>query len=150
MIREPQNEGGRMKILLVDDNSQLRETRALMLSTHGYEVESVSDTAEACLRWHAKRPDLVLLALSMSETADQAFIWCQGIRDSVPAQRIGFLLAHSQYLCPVLLDGGVILQGEGPGDFLARVQAILSGVGVAPAGMPGRITEQGSTQFTGE
>jgi len=112
-----------MRILLVDDNQRLRDTRAAMLSTHGYEVEAVRDTTEACLRWHANRPHLVLLALS--DTADRAFIWCQGIRDSVPTQRIGFLLAHTQYLCPVFLEGGVILPGEGPEDFLGRVQAIL-------------------------
>ena len=126
MIRGPQNQNTLMRILLVDDNSQMRNTRAVMLASHGYEVESVSDTTEACVRWHAKRPDLVLLALS--DTADRAFIWCQGIRDSVPAQRIGFLLAQSQYLCPVFLDGGVLLKGEGPEDFLGRVQTILSGV----------------------
>ena len=148
MIREPKNESGRMRILLVDDNSQLRETRALMLSTHGYEVEAVRDTMEACPRWRVCRPHLVLLALS--ETADRTFSFCPDIRDSLPTQRVGFLLARSQYLCPVLLEGGVILQGEGPEDFLARVQAILSGVGAAPIGMPGKITEQGSTQLTGE
>ena len=148
MIREPKNESGRMKILLVDDNSQLREARALMLSTHGYEVEAVRDTMEACPRWRACRPHLVLLALS--ETADRTFSFCPDIRDSLPTQRVGFLLAHSQYLCPVLLEGGVILQGEGPEDFLARVQAILSGVDAAPAGMLGKITEQGSKQLTGE
>ena len=126
MIRGPQDQTTVMRILLVDDNSQLRNTRAGMLTRQGYEVESVSDTTEACLRWHANRPDLVLLALS--DAADRAFFWCQGIRDSVPAQRIGFLLAQRQYLCPVFLDGGVLLKGEGPEDFLGRVQAILSGV----------------------
>lgn len=126
MIREPQNQGEGTRILLVDDNSQQRNTRALMLSTHGYEVESVHDTREACLRWHANRPHLVLLALS--STADRAFSFCQGIRESVPAQRVGFLLTESQYLCPVFLDGDMILEGEGPEDFLGRVQAMLSGV----------------------
>lgn len=137
-----------MRILLVDDNSQLRNTRAVMLSTHGYEVEAVPDTMEACLRWHLKRPHLVLLALS--KTADRDFIWCQGLRDSVPAQRVGFLLAESQYLCPVFLEGRLILQGEGPGDFLGRVQAMLSGVGAIPAGVPAKVAEPGSTQLTGE
>lgn len=137
-----------MRILLVDDNQQLRDTRAVMLSTHGYEVEAVRDTTEACLRWHLKRPHLVLLALS--KTADRDFIWCQGLRDSVPAQRVGFLLAQSQYLCPVFLDGGVILKGEGPEDFLGRVQAMLSGVDAAPAGVPVQVTGHGVTQLTGE
>jgi DNA-binding response OmpR family regulator len=132
-----------MKILLVDDNSQLRNTRAVMLSTHGYEVDSVSDTTEACLRWHKNRPDLVLLALS--KTADRTFTLCPGIRDSMPAQRIGFLLAESQYLCPVFLEGGVILKGEGPEDFLARVQEMLSGVRDLPARQG-----TGCTQSTGE
>lgn len=148
MIRERHNESGRMRILLVDDNPQLRESRALTLHRHGYEVEAVRDTLEACPRWRASQPHLVLLALS--ETADRTFSLCPDIRESLPMQRVGFLLAHSQYLCPVLLEGGVILQGEGPGDFLARVQAMLSGMGAAPAGVPGQITEQGSTQLTGE
>ena len=145
-MHAPQQEGGGMRILLVDDNARLRNTRAVMLSTHGYEVESVSDTTEACLRWHVNRPHLVLLALS--KTADRDFIWCQGMRDSVPAQRIGFLLAESQYLCPVFLDGGVILRGEGPEDFLSRVQAMLSEV-ERPA-RPAQIQGPGKTQSTGE
>ena len=137
-----------MRILLVDDNSQLRNTRAVMLSTHGYQVESVSDTTEACMRWHANRPDLVLLALS--ESADRTFVHCPGIRESMPAQRVGYLLAQSQYLCPVFLDGGLILGGEGPEDFLGRVQAILSGAGDGPGDVCGQGTGRGSTQFTGE
>ena len=148
MIRESQNHSAGVKILLVDDHQQLRDTRALMLSAHGYEVESARDTAEACLRWHANRPDLVLLALS--ETADPAFHACPGIRESMPAQRVGYLLAQSQYLCPVFLDGGVILPGEGPEDFLGRVQAMLSGVLDAPVGAPQGAGGAADRQTTGE
>lgn len=148
MIREPQNDSAGIKILLVDDNQQLRDTRAVMLSTHGYEVESVRDTTEACLRWHANRPDLVLLALS--DTADRAFKACPGIRESMPAQRVGYLLAQSQYLCPVFLDDFVILQGEGPEDFLGRVQAMLSGILDAPVDVPQGADGAGDRQTTGE
>jgi DNA-binding NarL/FixJ family response regulator len=137
-----------MRILLVDDNQQLRDTRAIMLSTHGYQVESVRDTTEACLRWHANRPNLVLLALS--EAADRTFAKCPGIRESMPTQRVGYLLAQSQYLCPVFLDGGVILKGEGPEDFLGRVQEILSGVLDAPVGAPQGAGGAGERQTTGE
>jgi len=148
VIRESQNHSAGVKILLVDDHQQLRDTRALMLSAHGYEVEAVRDTTEACLRWHANRPDLVLLALS--ETADPAFHACPGIRESMPAQRVGYLLAQSQYLCPVFLDGGVILQGEGSEDFLGRVQAMLSGVLDAPVGAPQGAGGAADRQTTGE
>lgn len=125
MIRIAQDETPEIKILLVDDDPQLRATRAAMLSTHGYEVEAVRDTTEACLRWHASRPHLVLLALS--KNADRNFILCPGIRESLPTQRVGYLLAQSQYLCPVFVEGGVHLRGEGPEDFLGRVQEILNG-----------------------
>lgn len=143
MIREPQHEGDGMRILLVDDDSQLRSARAIMLSTHGYEVESASDTTEACRRGRASRPDLVVLALTA--TADRTFSFCQEIRKALPAQRVGFLLAESQYLCPVFQDGGMILPGEGPEDFLGRVQEILSGARDLPA-----THGSGSMQSTGE
>jgi CheY-like chemotaxis protein len=143
VIRVAQDETRGMRILLVDDDPQLRATRAAMLSTHGYEVESVRDTTEACLRWHAQRPDLVLLALSRN--ADRTFHACPGIRESMPLQRVGYLLAQSQYLCPVLVEGGVHLPGEGPEDFLGRVQEILSGDLETAAGAPqgaGRAAER--------
>ena len=143
MIRVEQDEARGIRILLVDDDQQLRQRRAAMLSTHGYEVESVRDTTEACLRWHASRPDLVLLALS--KNADRTFQACPGIRESMPMQRVGYLLAQSQYLCPVLVEGGVLLRGEGPEDFLSRVQEILSGALEATVGAPqgaGRAAEQ--------
>ena len=147
MIRVSQDENRGFRILLVDDDQQLRETRAGVLSTHGYEVESVRDTAEACLRWHANRPDLVLLALS--KTADRAFHACPGIRESIPLQRVGYLLAQSQYLCPVFVEGGEWLRGEGPGDFLGRVQEILSGVLEPAVGVP-QGASRAAEQETGE
>jgi len=147
VTRERQHEGRGMRILLVDDDQQLRAARAAMLSTHGYVVESVCDTTEACLRWHANRPNLVLLALS--KNADRTFHACPGIRESMPMQRVGYLLAQSQYLCPVFVEGGVHLRGEGPEDFLSRVQQILSGGLETAVGAPqgaGRAAER----YTGE
>jgi DNA-binding response OmpR family regulator len=111
------------KILLVGDDSQLMSTQAILLGTHGYEVETAGNASEARARWHASRPDLVLLALS--DSADGNFGLWQSIRESDPAQRVGFLLSDSQHLCRVFFDGELVLQGEGPDDIVVRVRALL-------------------------
>ena len=94
-----------------------------MLSTHGYDVETVHGSCEARTRWHAFRPHLVLLALG--DNADRNFGLWQSIRESDPAQRIGFLLNDSQYLCRVLYNGELLLKEEGPADIVERVRTLL-------------------------
>lgn len=118
------NEGAGARILLVGENLRLMRTQAVMLSTHGYEVETVKDASEARARWRARRPDLVLVALSAS--AGSNFGVLRSIREWDPAQRVGFLLSGAQYLCRVFFNGELILRGEGPEDIVERVRALLS------------------------
>lgn len=113
------------KILLVGSNPQLLNAQAIMLNTHGYEVETANNASEARTRWSASRPDLVLLALN--DSADGNFGLWQSIRDSDPAQRVGFLLNNSQNLCRVFLNGELILRREGSDDIIERVQKLLAG-----------------------
>lgn len=96
-----------------------------MLSTHGYMVETAADALDARARRRVFRPDLVLLTLS--DASDGTFGLWQSIRDSDPAQRIGFLLGSSQILCRVFLNGELILRREGSDDIIERVQALLAG-----------------------
>ena len=114
------------RILLVGDTSRLHSRRAVMLSTHGYEVESILSAAEAGRTWRVNRPDLVLLALT--HAADETFALWRSIRKSDPEQRMSFLVSDSQYLCPVFLNGNQVLQGEGPEDIVARVRELLGEV----------------------
>ena len=116
----------RARVLLVGDNSRLRSSRVIMLSSYGYEVESMHSSTEAGLNWRASRPDLVLLALT--NAADGTFRLWQSIRESDPEQRMGFLVSDSQYLCPVFYDGRRILHGEGPENIVERVRALLGDV----------------------
>ena len=106
-------------------SSPVVNAQAMMLSTHGYEVETANNASEARTRWHACRPDLVLLALG--DSADGNFGLWQSIREADPAQRVGFLLNSSQNLCRVYLNGEVILRAEGSDDIIERVQKLLSG-----------------------
>ena len=113
-------------ILLVGGSPVLTSANAIMLSTHGYAVETVKSVPEARARMRACRPDLVLLALG--DSADGNFDLWHSIRQSNPAQRMGFLLAGTQYLCRVFFNGEMILRGEGPEDIVERVRGMLAAV----------------------
>ena len=114
------------RILLVGGSSPLMSTHAIMLSTHGYDVETVRDACEARVRLRACRPDLVLMALG--DSADGNFDLWQSIRQSDPAQRMGFLLTGTQHLCRVFFNGELLLRGEGPEDIVERVKGMLAAV----------------------
>ncbi len=114
------------RILLVGSDTLLTRSDAVMLGTHGYNVETVKSASEARERLRACAPDLVLLALS--DSADGNFGLWQSIRQSDPAQRMGFLLTGTQYLCRVFFNGELVLQREGPEDIVERVKGMLATV----------------------
>ena len=49
------------KILLIEDDSSIRETTGLGLEAAGFEVETAGDGEEGLIRFRHSRPDLVLL-----------------------------------------------------------------------------------------
>lgn len=53
--------GGRPKILLVEDNADVRRLYAIGLNQRGFEVKLAANGAEAVERVHAERPDYILL-----------------------------------------------------------------------------------------
>jgi CheY-like chemotaxis protein len=111
-------------ILLVDDDSRMRNCRAVMLSTHGYDVDCVSDSAEARLSWEANRPDLVLVAFARYRAGTLELL--EEIKRVSPHQRIAFLNGESLRLSPLFYNGELICRAEGPDDFLERVGALLA------------------------
>jgi two-component system, OmpR family, KDP operon response regulator KdpE len=54
----------RKKILVVDDNLVILKTMSLKLTTHGYDVSTAEDGAEAVSAVRRGKPDLILLDLS--------------------------------------------------------------------------------------
>ena len=54
-------------ILVVDDETTLRETLADALEAEGFRVVEAADGREALARFRAERPDLVLLDLMLPE-----------------------------------------------------------------------------------
>jgi DNA-binding response OmpR family regulator len=55
------------KILVVDDEGDIRSLLGEILSEEGYDVESAANAAEARERRQASRPDLVLLDIWMPD-----------------------------------------------------------------------------------
>ncbi|HXP47501.1 MAG TPA: response regulator [Terriglobales bacterium] len=114
----------RASILLVDDDSTMRSLRAVMLSAHGYDVGSASNSAEAQSAWEVTRPDLVLVAFSRYSKGTLEFL--EAIKRVSPQQRVAFLNGESLHLAPLFYNGELIRKAEGPGDFLERVGALLA------------------------
>jgi DNA-binding response OmpR family regulator len=51
----------RAKVLIVEDDSDVRRLYAIGLNQHGFEVKLAANGAEAVERIHAEKPDIVLL-----------------------------------------------------------------------------------------
>ena len=60
-------EGGRARILVVDDNASVRRSLAALLTRAGHEVIQAADGAEACRICREVDVDLVILDLFMPE-----------------------------------------------------------------------------------
>ena len=108
-------------ILLVDDNSAERKTRAIMLSTHGYEVIATNNMENAYALCTTRRPDLVLLAVAVG--AGLA-LW-QRMMAANPKQLIAFLSGNSLHLSPILSMSDMLCIHESPDNFIGRVEALL-------------------------
>ncbi len=67
---------GKKKILIVDDNSDLRKLLALFLKSSGYDTVEAATALEALKQARANRPPLILMDLFMPDaTGDEAMAW---------------------------------------------------------------------------
>ena len=67
---------GKKKILIVDDNSDLRKLLALVLKNSDYDTVEAATGLEALKQARATRPDLILMDLFMPDvTGDEAIVW---------------------------------------------------------------------------
>jgi DNA-binding NarL/FixJ family response regulator len=109
-------------ILLVDDITGRRNVRAVVLSTHGYDVQCAADLADAQQQYRRQSPDLVLMGLSGNARSAYRLdpFW-----SAQPSQRFGFLLNEGQNLCAVMFNGRTVMSSEGPDDLVARVAMLF-------------------------
>lgn len=84
------------KILVVDDNSELRELAEAILDIAGYQVSLAKDGKEALALFDEQRPDLVVSDIAMPEMDGFAFLEAVRSREEGAAVPFLFLSAYSQ------------------------------------------------------
>jgi two-component system, OmpR family, KDP operon response regulator KdpE len=114
------------RILVVDDEAQIRTALARALDARGYEVDTASDGEEALDRAAVRPPDLVVLDLNMPvmgglEVTRRMRAWSAApilvlsVRDEEPDKVAALDLGADDYLTKPF----------GVGELLARVRALL-------------------------
>ena len=108
-------------VLLLDDNATRRAARAMVLMTHGYDVQCASTIMAAQAVCRETQPSIVLIGTGYDR---RSYSWLQQLA-AHPWPRVGFLLNEGENLCAVLFNGKTILAGEGPDDMVGRVEMLL-------------------------
>jgi two-component system KDP operon response regulator KdpE len=122
------------RILVVDDEPQIRRIMRTTLTTTGYEVDDAKNGEEALEKVREFRPDLVLLDINMPGMGGLAT--CKAIRaDSNTA--IVMLTVHNTEPAKVeALDSGAddfVVKPFSTPELLARIRAALRRLPVAPS-----------------
>ena len=100
--------GQKLKLLIVDDNADVRETLVQMVEADGHRVESVADGRTALAALSNRKPDLLLVDFAMPGLSGAEVIAkAHEIHPGLPCLLItGYWdsdsLAHSGVICPIL------------------------------------------------
>ncbi|BAI74932.1 two-component system, OmpR family, KDP operon response regulator (plasmid) [Azospirillum sp. B510] len=114
------------RILVVDDEPQIRKFLRISLSANGYEVveaENGRDGIGACAE---RRPDLVILDLGLPDLDGQEVI--SAIHRTAPVPIIVLSVRAQEYDKVEALDRGAVdyvVKPFGVGELMARVRAVL-------------------------
>jgi DNA-binding NtrC family response regulator len=114
---------GQKKIILVQDDPYLFETRKAVLESNGYRVDLVHTVKEARRRSRELRCHLVIV--DSEKDHDTALELCEEIKLNNPNVNVAVMTGYHVYLhsdCP----DEVIRQEEGPAGFLYKVQKLLA------------------------
>lgn len=84
------------RILFVEDDQVLRENYTEVLEEEGFTVHACEDRPTAIELFKSKRPDLVILDISLGRERDGGFQICQDIRSVNQETPIMFLTSHEK------------------------------------------------------
>src|SRR4030081_1302886 len=125
------------RVLVVDDEDHILELARLYLSREGYQIETVTDGAEALVRFGQVKPDLVVLDIMLPNVdglticreirkQSQVPIIMLTARDEVTDKVVGLELGADDYLTKPFH----------PQELVARAKALLRRTRVEPDGPP--------------
>lgn len=125
------------KILVVDDEAQIRRALASILATRGYEMIAASDGTEALNLAIDQNPDLVILDLAMPGMGGLAV--CRDLRTWYTAPILILSVRGSEADKVAALDMGAddyVTKPFSAGELLARVRALLRRASGQAASLP--------------
>jgi CheY-like chemotaxis protein len=100
------------RILIVDDDPDLREATEIVLTSAGYAVSTAASAAEGWKALKATKPDLILLDVMM-ETDTEGFHMAYKLKEDPAFKAIPIII-----LTCIEAKTGEVLEPEKAGDFL--------------------------------
>jgi two-component system KDP operon response regulator KdpE len=122
------------KILVIDDEPQIRRIMKETLSSSGYEVDEAKNGEEGLVKVREFRPDLVLLDINMPEM--DGISVCRAIRADSSVAIIMLTVRKAESEKVAALDAGAddfVTKPFSTPELLARVRAALRRVPIAQA-----------------
>ncbi len=115
------------RILVVEDDSTLRDTLVQTLGSHGYEVEAMPDARELVERARESPPDLVILDVMLPGL--DGLTACRALRTAEVSAPVLMLSARTGDMDKIVgLESGAddyVTKPFSTGELIARVRALL-------------------------
>lgn len=131
------------RLLVVDDDSRLRDLLTRYLTEQGFEVKAVGDAAQMERARTREHFDLIVLDLMLP--GEDGLAICRRLRGTGDMTPIVMLTAKGDEIDRIVgLEMGAddyLPKPFNPRELLARVQAVLRRQGVSPPGAPAMETE---------
>ena len=128
-----------MKILIVDDEQDIREALGRKLKREGFDVVLSSDGHDALRRFHAEQPDLVVLDIIMPGGMDGLMV-CQRIRElaDTPIMMLSAQAVTEEDIVEGLTAGAdeYLIKPIRLNEFVARIRALLRRIQLASSETP--------------
>jgi two-component system KDP operon response regulator KdpE len=125
------------RVLVVDDEPQIRRVMRATLTAQGYDVDDARDGEEALEKLHDTKADLVLLDVNMPGMGGLAA--CRAIRSTSEIAIIMLTVRNDEADKVAALDSGAddyVTKPFSAPELMARVRAALRRLPVSPEGGP--------------
>lgn len=119
------------KVLVIDPDPQLAETRCLILRSHGFVANCITDPRAVLASWIPRAYDLVLV--DVQHNPDHALKFCNELKEHDDAQLVALISDHHVWIPPHPCPDEVISRSEGPQRFVEKVKALLDEQGSSNA-----------------
>jgi hypothetical protein len=119
------------KVLIIDPDPRLAETRCLVLRSHGFSADCITDPRAVLASWIPRAYNLVLV--DVQHNADYALKFCNELKEHDATQLVALMSDHHVWIPPHPCPDEVISRSDGPQRFVEKVKALLDEQGSSNA-----------------